>query len=427
MRFSSSLGGRHILFLLGLWSGFLVVLLEVQLLAQERKACPNSKEFSEAFLPKGYCAVSFASQLAKPRGIEIISPLKILVVEADRGQISLLHDRDGNGAVSSQEKLILVSAPGLNHGLALSNRYLYASSSTTVYRWSHRTVKDRIVLGKREVVITGIPGGGHWTRTLVLDSKGSLFVSIGSRGNVDPDSRRARLLRFSKHQLQKVPVPWKDGEVFADGLRNEVGLAFDHRGRLWGVENGVDNLFRQDLGGDIHNDNPGEELNLFSQAGKFYGYPQCWSEYLLPKGKPSPGRQWVHPMFSGRASDSWCRNPKNVVPPKYVLPAHTAPLGLFFYPQTGPERSWRGDAFVALHGSWNRDVPIGYEVVRIPFKAGMPLNRKPARMFSLKRGKDQSSRWRYRPVDVKISKKGVVFFSSDHSGQVIKVFKKGPF
>ena len=74
--------------------------------------------------------------------------------------------------------------------------------------------------------------------------------------------------------------------VFADGLRNEVGLAFDAGGRLWGVENSADNLRRSDLGGDIHNENPAEELNLLVDGG-FYGYPWCWT------GGPKPRR--FHP------------------------------------------------------------------------------------------------------------------------------------
>lgn len=96
------------------------------------------------------------------------------------------------------------------------------------------------------------------------------------------------------------------------GLRNEVGLRADKNGNLWGIENGMDNLFREDLGGDIHLGNPGEELvtpaffyfaclhylqNLLSETGKFYGYPYCWSQYNLTTVTTPRGTQYALPDF----------------------------------------------------------------------------------------------------------------------------------
>ena len=101
---------------------------------------------------------------------------------------------------------------------------------------------------------------GHKTRTLAFDNQGRLYVSIGSAGNVDMNSYRSRIRRFDL-STSSFPLDFATGEVYADGLRNEVGLAFDRFNVLWGVENGADKLFRSDLGGDIHNNNPSEELN----------------------------------------------------------------------------------------------------------------------------------------------------------------------
>jgi len=113
----------------------------------------------------------------------------------------------------------------------------------------------------------GAPSG-HRTRTLAFDSSGRLYVSIGSADNVDEDSFRARIRRFDLNNVT-LPVDFVDGEVFADGLRNEVGLAFDRHNVLWGVENGADKLYRDDLGGDIHNDNPAEEVILVASSVAF--------------------------------------------------------------------------------------------------------------------------------------------------------------
>ena len=174
----------------------------------------------------------------------------------------------------------MVSAIGLNHGLAVHNGFIYASSDTTVFRWPY-TGENFESIGTVEVIVDNInadgQGGapqGHRTRTLAFDDAGRLYISVGSNGNVDPDSHRSRIRRFEIYEGNPTfPIDFQTGEVFADGLRNEVGLAFDSFGVLWGVENGADNLFRSDMGGEIHQDNPAEELNRFGEedAGKHWG------------------------------------------------------------------------------------------------------------------------------------------------------------
>jgi glucose/arabinose dehydrogenase len=149
----------------------------------------------------------------------------------------------------------------LNHGLALHEGYLYASSDTTVYRWSYEG-DDFTSMGEEEIFVNNINengmGGapeGHRTRTMAFDELGRLYISVGSGGNVDVDSYRSRIRRFDL-DTEMSPIDFQAGEVFADGLRNEVGLAFDKHGVLWGVENSADRLSRDNMGGDIHNDNP---------------------------------------------------------------------------------------------------------------------------------------------------------------------------
>ena len=167
-------------------------------------------------------------------------------------------------------------------------------------------------------------------------------MSIGSLGNVDADSFRSRIRRFDIAAWDaSQPLQYNDGETFADGLRNEVGLAFDSHGDLWGVENGADNLYRDDLGGNINNDNPSEELNRFrvDQAGEHWGYPYCWSEYCLSvenggSGMKGANTQWAWPSFmSAGYTDDWCR--QNTNPSAMSMPPHSAPLGITFY-------DWRG-------------------------------------------------------------------------------------
>jgi glucose/arabinose dehydrogenase len=279
--------------------------------------------------------------------------------------------------------------------------------------------------------VSGIPSSGHTTRTLILSpDESQLYVSLGSATNIDNTPIQAMIRRFNVSNFSNTPLIWTTGQILADGLRNEVALAWDPMGRLWGVENGVDNTQRSDWGGDIHNENPCEELNLFSTTtpGQFYGYPYCWSEGELPSppGK-GPKTQWVDEKFRNTApySDAWCQNVTNVKPPYACFDAHTAPLDMEFGNITdasGHDMS----AFVAYHGSWNRDLvmlrqpPAGYRVEYITFD-GQDVNR--VRFLEYQGPGETGSGW-IRPVGLGIRpcKWGsCLMLSSDTTGQIISV------
>ena len=293
---------------------------------------------------------------------------------------------------------------------------------------------------------TGGYGGaarGHRTRTLIFDDKDRLYVSVGSVGNVDSDSSRSRIRRFnmSLFTAESGPFDFIKAEVFADGVRNEVGLAFDTYGVLWGVENGADQLnrfpnnnpTRSDLPNDIYNDNPAEELNRFPEenAGRYYGYPDCWTEYKLPdKYARGRGTQWQWP--GRKKKDAWCNNPENVVQPLVAMQAHSAPLGLVFYkgvtgsdcarkhPSPMPEE-YIGDIFIGFHGSWNRKIPTGYKVVRIPMdKNGMPVAGVATEPIDLIKHNGAGAKWPtgFRPVDVVFDTCGRLLISSAKSNEV---------
>lgn len=181
---------------------------------------------------------------------------------------------------------LLQASGSVDHGIAIFGGFLFTSVQDRVFKWPYTSSTNAITATTRTVVIYGMPLGGHPTRTLVFDADGNLYVSIGSGANVDADSRRSRVMRYSPAQLVGTGggVNWTDGALFADGLRNEVALAFDDQGRLWGAENGVDNIARGDLTNigseSLYLNNPGEEINLLGSqnASVFYGYPHCWSE-----------------------------------------------------------------------------------------------------------------------------------------------------
>jgi glucose/arabinose dehydrogenase len=215
---------------------------------------------ASAVLAAGFCALELPIDLGEPRSVLAVGIADLLVVE--RSTESVVHLYDSDGDLVPDSKRTLASALALNHGLAIHDDYIYASSDTVVYRWGYSENFDTI--GEMEIVVENInadgQGGapqGHRTRTLIFDDVGRLYISVGSNANVDPDSYRSRIRRFDLASSNTtLPIDFQLGEVFADGLRNEVGLAFDSFGVLWGVENSADNLFREDMGGDIHHDNP---------------------------------------------------------------------------------------------------------------------------------------------------------------------------
>ena len=222
--------------------------------------CSLLPPLEEAVLPSGFCAYALPVEIDQARSIRSTGTSEFLALE--RGSQSVVRCFDSNGDGIADSRTTLVSATELNHGLAIHDGYLYASNDKTVYRWAYTNGADP---GAEEEVIVNINadgnGGapyGHTTRTLAFDQTGRLYVAVGSNMNVDPDSFRSRIRRFDlpSAEGQLLPIDFTTGEVFADGLRNEVGLAFDRFGVLWGVENSADNLMRDDLGGDIHNDNP---------------------------------------------------------------------------------------------------------------------------------------------------------------------------
>jgi glucose/arabinose dehydrogenase len=386
---------------------------------------PSSAALANASLPAGYCAWTWASNLSAPRGIARNGLGDLLVVEQNAGRISLLHDDNGNGVSDASERVVLTTGNGLNHGIALSGGYLYASSASTVYRWAY--TGGRQPLGAPQTVVTGIPTAGHNTRSLLFDQAGNLYVSVGSQSNLDTNTDRARIVRYPASGLGSAST-FAQGEAFATGLRNEVGLTVDGQGRLWGVENGSDDLSRTDLGGDIHTDNPGEKLNLFAQPGRFYGYPYCWTEYTLPTGVGmGRGTQWAYPstMGDGTHSDAWCRDLSNVVRPVLVMQAHSAPLDIKFYGGAAFPSDMLGSAIVTFHGSWNRSPATGYKVVRIPFgQDGMPSG-DPTPLLEFSGAGDNGSGWPHRPVGLETGVDGRLFVTSDESGIVIAIGHNG--
>eukprot|EP00276_Gloeochaete_wittrockiana_P000208 CAMPEP_0184671436 /NCGR_PEP_ID=MMETSP0308-20130426/85501_1 /TAXON_ID=38269 /ORGANISM="Gloeochaete witrockiana, Strain SAG 46.84" /LENGTH=651 /DNA_ID=CAMNT_0027118565 /DNA_START=2264 /DNA_END=4219 /DNA_ORIENTATION=- len=363
----------------------------------------------------------------------------VLVIERLTGSVLLLWDDDHDGVSGPEERLVLGQAPVINHGLVYHKGFVYVSQPAFVYRfaWAGERVPFSAPM---EVVVQNIPTGetlndtrgtGHLTRAIAIDELDRLYVQVGSYSNIDSSDWRSRIHRFylsnsnSTAMALALPFDFQQGELFVRGVRNALSMRFFY-GAMWFVEMGSDNLkdYRADLanGTDINltEDNPLEKLNRadLNTTGMSYGYPQCFTAGKVP-GKELGWQFGITPDL-----DEFCNTPGNIVTPALGFAAHSSPIGLDFYTADaasgiyGFPSDYVGDAFVALHGSWNRQIPTGYRIVRVKFVDGWPRTYTAflywnASSNSSDTPHNNNRAWKRRFCDLKVGPDGALYITDD--------------
>ena len=326
-------------------------------------------------VPAGFQVTVFAPDVPGVRYLALGPGGVVYASRPNAGVIVRLPDANHDGVADS----VVVVASGLNRpfGIAFRGDTMFVAENNEVVHFNPGSPL-------KVVDVPNIPGGsGHWTRTIVFGNDGKMYVSVGSSCNIcdESDSMRAAVVQFSRDA--------SGGRVFARGLRNSVGLAINPTtGELWATNNDRDNL-----GDDV----PPERINIIKD-GKYYGWPQC---YL-------PGQR--NPEYSTADCST-------VEPPAITFQAHSAPLGMDFYTGTAFPADYRGDAFVAFHGSWNRSVPTGDKVVRVQV-----ANGKPVAIDDFVTGwqRPDGSRWG-RPVSIVMTTDGALLVSDDMGGKIWRI------
>ncbi len=340
--------------------------------------------------PQGFSLSVFARDLRGPRVMLQAPEDTLLVSIPSQGRVVALPDRDRNG--TADRTVTVLDGLRRPHGLALrcdKGCRLYVAEETGVSAYVYDPV---LMTAASPVRLAALPGdGGHVTRTLLLTNEQPrrLLISVGSSCNVceEEDWRRAKILAM--------PAEGGPMTVFASGLRNSVFMTLNPtRGEIWATEMG-----RDLLGDDI----PPDEINIIQQ-GSHYGWPYCYGAN-------------VHDDRFDPRSRRACRAP-HTIPAKINVPAHSAPLGLAFFPDKGWPQEYRGDLLVAFHGSWNRSVPTGYKVVR--------YRRDPSGAFGS--AEDFLTGWLTengaaigRPVDILIRADGTILISDDRAGVIYRM------
>ncbi len=317
----------------------------------------------------------------------------VFVADARAGRILVLRDSHGSGRADRR----FVFANGLKQpfGMAFWHEYLYVGNTNAVVRFRYRSGQTQ-ASGPPEK-IADLPGHGyreHWTRNVIFSPDGEkMFVTVGSETNDGPNESpmRAAISEFnpdgSGHRLH------------ATGTRNPIGLAFyPGSNQLWAAVQE-----RDGLGDDL----PPDYVTSIREGG-FYGWPYAYI-----------GRH-PDPHNSGRPDLV-----EKTITPDVLIQAHSAVMDILFYEGNMFPQEYRGDAFVSLHGSWNRSQRTGYKIVRVHFQNGKPAGGYDDFITGWMLSPNSREVWG-RPVGLLALKDGSMLICDDGANKIWRVTYKAP-
>jgi glucose/arabinose dehydrogenase len=384
----------------------------------------RAKGWPDGVTPKpaaGFSVKAFATGLDHPRWLYVLPNGDVLVAESDAppqpgiggisgwlmkmgmrwagaavpsaNRITLLRDADGDGEADTKAAFLT----GLNSpiGMALIGKDFYVANTDSVMRFPYEDGATSITApGEKIADLPAGPVNLHWVKNIVASPDGKhLYVGVGSNSNLGENGMENEEDRAAIHEID---LATGTSRLFASGLRNPVGLAFQpDSGALWTTVNE-----RDELGSDLVPD-----YMTAVQESSFYGWPYSYyGQHLDPR---------VQPQRPGLVAEA--------IVPDYALGPHTASLGLSFYDGTLFPEHYRGGAFIGQHGSWNRKPPSGYKVIFVPFEGGRPSGQ-PEDILTGFLNEDGDAYG--RPVGVAIDKSGALLVADDVGNAVWRVVPK---
>jgi len=350
-------------------------------------------EDAKLTVPAGFQISVFAEgDFEQPRGMALAPNGDVFITESRPGRIAVLRDSNGDGRVDER----FVFATGLTRpfGMAFWKDYLYVGNTNALLRFKYKSGQTKAE-GAPEKLADFPSVGNHWTRNVIFNPAGSkLYVAVGSASNVNAgeDPIRAAISEYNP-----------DGtghRIYASGTRNPVGLAWNPATKqLWAA------VEERDLIGD---DLVPEYVTAIKE-GAFYGWPYSY----LGKNE-DPRRKGERPDLVAKT-----------IVPDVLIQAHSAVLGMVFYEGKMFPSDYQGDAFVALHGSWNRALRTGYKIIRIKFKNGKPVGGYDDFVVGWMLGEDKPEVWG-RPVGLLVMKDGSLLITDDGGQKIWRVsYSKG--
>ncbi len=335
-------------------------------------------------VPQGFKINIFAADFKEPRWITVAPDGDVFLADSGAGKVIILRDPPHTG--SAQQNEVFVSGLKQPYGIVFHDQYVYVADTDALLRFKYDP-KTSKRLGEAEHLLD-LPSGGHWTRALASDGT-HLFIGIGSNSNVsiEDDSRRAAITICD--------LDGKNARLYATGLRNPSGVGIDpSSGTLWASVNERDGL---------GNDLPPDYFTSVKDGG-FYGWPYSYiGNNIDPRVKPQK------PDLTAKA-----------IVPDVLLGAHRAPLQFAFYDGDQFPAAYKGGAFLAEHGSWNRSPRAGYQVVFVPFKDGKPSGDPTPFLTGLVPDPGKGEVYG-RPVGIAVTSDGSLLVSDDMAGTIYRI------
>jgi glucose/arabinose dehydrogenase len=396
-------------------------------------------------LPPGFCATVFADGIGHARHLAV-APNGTVYVNTWSGSyyktkpppggfLIALKDNDGDGRADAIARFGETEETGGHGGtgIAVFQDRLYAESNDRIVRYALE--EGQIApKGVPETTVSGLPlTGEHPMHPFAISAKGEIFVNMGAATNSCQLKNRMRespgeqpcqelethggIWRYSATALNQTFSP---RERFASGLRNVGGIAFDSSGRIFATQHGRDLLaqnwpgvYRPEQGQNL----PAEEL-VELREGADFGWPYCYFD-------DQQGKLVLAPEYGGDGKTEGICAQKQ--PPVAAFPAHWAPNDLIFYDGAEFPAAYRGGAFIAFHGSWNRapGPQGGYNVVFQPFSGGKPSGSFVVFADGFAGAVKEPGRANHRPSGLAMGPDGALYISDDIGGRIWRVTYHG--
>lgn len=387
-------------------------------------------------LPLGFSASIIARNLGAARHMAVNSKGD-LFLKMDRvknsGGIIELSPAKGNGQAT--KKAVFGDFGGT--GIAIKNGYLYASSNTNIYRYKLNADEQVEDTAKPELIVKGlIDRGQHNSKSIALDNDGNIYVNIGAYSNscqehdrengskgMDPCPILDSAGGIWQFKADKPNQAYGDGVRYSTGTRNVVGLDWNTDiNELFVMQHGRDqigSMFPQFYEAKYADEIPAEEMFLVKK-GMNFGWPYCYYD-------PKQNKKLLNPEYGGDGKKiGRCAEMQN---PVVAFPAHMAPNGLLFYAGAMFPAKYKNGAFVAFHGSWNRNTTgqEGYFVAFVPFQDGKPSGKWEifANGFAGITKIESTGDAKYRPCGLAMAPDGSLYVSDDNKGNIWQITYKG--
>jgi glucose/arabinose dehydrogenase len=342
-------------------------------------------------VPKGFKVNVFAEgDFRYPRWMALAPNGDVFVADSRVNRIVVLRDKNKDG--TAEERFTFTENVSQPFGMAFNGDWFYVANTDSVVRFKYKSGQTKADTAPEKLI--ALTEGGynqHWTRNIIFSPDGKkLYVSIGSSGNVDveKDERRAGISEYNP-----------DGtgyRLFGSGLRNPIGLAFNPVNKeLWTAVNERDGL----------GDNLVPDYVTSVKDGAFYGFP-----YAYIGQNEEPRRKGENPELVRKS-----------IVPDVLVTSHSAALGITFYQGKMFPKEYQGDAFVALHGSWNRQPLTGYKIIRVRFKKGKVIGNSYEDFISGWLPNETSNEVWGRPVGLLVNSDGSLLICDDGAKKIWRV------